>query len=566
MKNKSGTIKVSALVSVYRSENFLRGCIEDLLAQTLYKRGELEIVLVNSGSTEEDHKVIEEYKNKHDNIVYIRTKETESIYKAWNRAILASSGEYLSNANTDDRHKNDFFEITTSYLDENYNIDLVYVNSFKTTIPNDSFESKSEKPLMKWSDYDKDLLLFGCFLGPHPVWRRSVHNKIGLFDDNLNIVGDYEMWLRMSGDSQIIHLDQNLGLYYYSKTSAEHRDNSETGRENNLVQQYYITRYVDSNSEVERLITKQKEIHGKLKNDNYYNNAYNLLDFRRNELVLEGKMKDKINMLPFEGVVNYFLTADFDDFYFAPGYFYNIMEYVTRKFNINGKNILNYIKSYKFDRDNKNKILKEIQKFFNELKDNQDMESKKQSSKYDLQIDKAIELLEAHDYDAARKVLKEVLAEDNGNIDAKNNLSVVEAMDGNLAASAMLINEVLQIDPKNKLAVHNLNHLDNMVDQELGGEKLQIAEQLIEANELDKAEEVLKSILAKEPENINALNDLAVVETMNGNYRSGIEHIKKILDIDPKNNVAIDNLNSIEEMVNDELSQIREQLKELKDE
>ena len=50
--NLERSYKVSAIVSVYKAERFIKGCLEDLLSQTLFQKGDLEIIIVNSGSPE----------------------------------------------------------------------------------------------------------------------------------------------------------------------------------------------------------------------------------------------------------------------------------------------------------------------------------------------------------------------------------------------------------------------------------------------------------------------------------------------------------------------------------
>ena len=39
-------------------------------------------------------------------------------------------------------------------------------------------------------------LLLHDYTGAQPVWRKSIHDKIGLFDENYEVVGDYEFVLR----------------------------------------------------------------------------------------------------------------------------------------------------------------------------------------------------------------------------------------------------------------------------------------------------------------------------------------------------------------------------------
>src|SRR5687768_12897488 len=101
---------VTALVSTYRSEAFMQGCLQDLVEQTLYAQGALEIVVIDSGSPENERAIVEQFQRRHPRIVYLRT-ERETLYAAWNRGIGAAGGKYLTNANTDDRHRRDALEI-----------------------------------------------------------------------------------------------------------------------------------------------------------------------------------------------------------------------------------------------------------------------------------------------------------------------------------------------------------------------------------------------------------------------------------------------------------------------
>ena len=68
----ASTPLVTAFVSTYASENFMRGCLEDLLNQTLGKR--LEIIVIDSGSPEREGDIVREYQKNHPNIRYIHAK------------------------------------------------------------------------------------------------------------------------------------------------------------------------------------------------------------------------------------------------------------------------------------------------------------------------------------------------------------------------------------------------------------------------------------------------------------------------------------------------------------
>ena len=101
-------ILVSAIVSTYNSERFMQQCLEDLERQTI--ADQLEIIVIDSCSTENEGSIVKEFQSRFHNIVYLRTDQRERLYTAWNRAVAMAKGKYLTNANTDDRHHPSSFE------------------------------------------------------------------------------------------------------------------------------------------------------------------------------------------------------------------------------------------------------------------------------------------------------------------------------------------------------------------------------------------------------------------------------------------------------------------------
>jgi glycosyltransferase involved in cell wall biosynthesis len=212
---------VTAIVSTYNSARFLEGCLEDLEAQTIAER--LEIIVVNSGSQQSEGRIVRAYQRRYKNIVYMHTQERETVYAAWNRAIQAANGKYLTNANADDRHHPRAFEIMSSILEGKPEIDVIYADCAVTSKENTALQRGPLSGRFRWPEFDRRLLFQVCMVGPQPMWRRSLHDKFGLFDAEMKSAGDYEFWLRISRQARFFHLPQVLGLYYESPTSIEHR-------------------------------------------------------------------------------------------------------------------------------------------------------------------------------------------------------------------------------------------------------------------------------------------------------------------------------------------------------
>ncbi len=215
--------KVSAIVSTYNSERFFKGCIEDLMQQTLWKAGELEIVIVNAGSKQGESYYIKEYLRQGIPLTVI-TSLREPLYVSWNRGIRIAKGQYITSANTDDRHKPDALEVLAKTLDDNPSIGLVYAEALVTPTPNATwygvYEMNKEPPyqdgILEWPEFDPLLLTKLCYMGQSPMWRSHLHGQVGYFDESYMIAGDYEMWLRMVACGvRMQRAHDILGIFYW---------------------------------------------------------------------------------------------------------------------------------------------------------------------------------------------------------------------------------------------------------------------------------------------------------------------------------------------------------------
>ena len=93
---KSEEEKISIIVPICNSEKYLRKCINSILKQT-YK--DLEIILINDGSTDKSKKIIESFKDKR--IIFI-DKTNTGVGNTRNLGIEKSSGDYIMFVDSDD--------------------------------------------------------------------------------------------------------------------------------------------------------------------------------------------------------------------------------------------------------------------------------------------------------------------------------------------------------------------------------------------------------------------------------------------------------------------------------
>lgn len=91
-------IKVSIIVPVYNTYNYLDKCLESLVNQTL---SDIEIIVVNDGSPDNSETLIKEYVKKYSNIKYYK-KKNGGLSSARNFGIKHATGEYIGFVDSDD--------------------------------------------------------------------------------------------------------------------------------------------------------------------------------------------------------------------------------------------------------------------------------------------------------------------------------------------------------------------------------------------------------------------------------------------------------------------------------
>lgn len=92
--------KVSIVIATYNTGRFIRECLDSIFEQTLK---EIEVIIIDDGSTDNTKDIIEHYKKKYSNLVYYYQKN-QGAGKARNYGIEMAGGEYLAFMDPDDKY------------------------------------------------------------------------------------------------------------------------------------------------------------------------------------------------------------------------------------------------------------------------------------------------------------------------------------------------------------------------------------------------------------------------------------------------------------------------------
>lgn len=208
---------VSVIVSTYNGERFIRACLDDLLRQSI--REQMEIIVVDSGSEEQEAKVVAEYQAQYPGIRFVRTESRETLYAAWNRALEMARGRYVVNANTDDSRRSDAFEKLAEAMNDHPEAALAYADCVWTDVANDVFPIEQPLRSVSYPSYHPALPLFYCYSGCLQFWRTTELKSLGGFDSNYRAAGDYEVLMRLAKSRMpVVHVPEILSGFYQNRT------------------------------------------------------------------------------------------------------------------------------------------------------------------------------------------------------------------------------------------------------------------------------------------------------------------------------------------------------------
>ena len=114
------SMKVSIIIPIYNAENHLHKCIGSVVSQTY---GDLEIILINDGSTDGSESICRSYEEKDTRIKLISQKNA-GVSAARNAGLDACTGELITFVDSDDHVSEDYVEYLTDLMGR-YDSDIV---------------------------------------------------------------------------------------------------------------------------------------------------------------------------------------------------------------------------------------------------------------------------------------------------------------------------------------------------------------------------------------------------------------------------------------------------------
>ena len=204
---------ISIIVPVYNVEEYLEECLESIRKQTYQ---DIEVILVNDGSTDGSHAICERYCQMDKRFRLINQKnQGQSV--ARNRGVKESLGEYIMFVDSDDVVSLGLLEQLMKYKSDG--IDIVECNRTE-----DIQSLNEEKKDIHVKEFDSDEALYQCFnhgVSWSPVaklYRRKIVEKVP-FLENLIYEDFYTGIVSLKYIHKMRKIDY-IGYYYRYHTSS----------------------------------------------------------------------------------------------------------------------------------------------------------------------------------------------------------------------------------------------------------------------------------------------------------------------------------------------------------
>ena len=202
---------ISVIVPVYNVEKYLDKCISSIVNQT-YKN--LEIILINDGSTDNSLQICEKWKEKDDRIILIN-KENTGVSDTRNRGLDIATGKYVSFIDSDDFLELNMMEQLINEIKKG-NIELVICGY------NYLYENRIKVELFDCLEsFDKYGYLKEAFKMDASVWNKLfVRNIIGSlrFKEDLKVYEDMLFLYEYLDKIQNVSIIRKI-LYNYNKSN-----------------------------------------------------------------------------------------------------------------------------------------------------------------------------------------------------------------------------------------------------------------------------------------------------------------------------------------------------------
>jgi glycosyltransferase involved in cell wall biosynthesis len=192
---------VSVIIPTCNRAPFLSDAIQSVLKQT-YR--DFELIVVDDGSTDNSREIVAAFGAR----VRYFFQENKGVSAARNAGIRAAQGAFLAFLDSDDLWHKKKLAVQIESMQSDPLVKICYTNEI--WLRNGTHLNQKKKH-QKFSGWIFEPMLPLCLISASSILlAREVLDRVGVFDENLPVCEDYDLWLRLALSYPITFIDQPL--------------------------------------------------------------------------------------------------------------------------------------------------------------------------------------------------------------------------------------------------------------------------------------------------------------------------------------------------------------------
>ena len=208
---------VSIVLPTHNGSRFLAEAVQSCLEQSYTY---FELILVDDASTDSSPEIISRFQALDSRVTAVRHATNLRLPAALNTGFALARGELLTWTSDDNLYRPGALAVMVNFMKANPQVDVVYTGY--------SFIDDQGQVIGRHRVPAPDELPYWNAVGACFLYRRSLYERLGGYDEDLFLAEDYEFWLRALGSFRFHALPQDLFLYRVHGDSLSRLDSDRT--------------------------------------------------------------------------------------------------------------------------------------------------------------------------------------------------------------------------------------------------------------------------------------------------------------------------------------------------
>ena len=201
---------VTTILPVYNGECYISQALTSVLGQTYTNQ---EILVINDGSTDSTKQILDDFCMRDNRIKVIDNPQKLKVVKSLNIGLKHAKGDLIARIDADDIWMPEKLELQVKMFNEDMDLHLLGTAKYIIDERGRLVNQNSYFPYFSDTDIKRNIHKANLFTHSSVMFRRSMVEKFGFYDEDFLNSEDYELWLRITNKVKVGILNKPLVKY-----------------------------------------------------------------------------------------------------------------------------------------------------------------------------------------------------------------------------------------------------------------------------------------------------------------------------------------------------------------